>query len=182
MKKLALLSIIVLLLMPACSPGTENNLNLTPTTPVSATAEEAPDDIVYTPGGYAYRANFHQEGVENPWPSIESIKITLDDNDPASYLYYRSYIETKAGETRNNIFRVTTPEWDIQSLELYIGDVPTGIEIAESERWYGPRAIASVLTIVIAKDTEPGEYTFEIYIKIDGEDYGSVPCTIKVID
>jgi hypothetical protein len=182
MRKLAFIpAILVLLLLPAC-PSTDTNLNPISTTPVSATAEEAPDDIIITPGGYCYRANFHQLGVGNPWPSIESTTITLDDNDPASYLYYRSYIETKAGETRNNIFKVTTPVWDIQSVELYIGDVPTGIEIAESDRWYGPRAIASVLTIVIAKDTKSGEYTFEIYMEIDGEDYGSVPCTIKVIN
>ena len=169
--------------MPACNTNINANLNPIPMSTTLAAAEEAPDDIIFTPGGPCYRANFHQEGVVDAFPfSIESTKIVLDDNDPASYLYYRSYIETGAGETRNNIFEVTTPEWDIQSLELFTSDMPSGIEIVYSERWHGPRIIASTLTILIAEDIKPGEYTFEIYMEIDGENYSSVPCTIKVID
>ena len=182
MKKLAfILAIFILLLMPACSDDTSTILNPIPTSEILADTEEAPDDLIITPGGYCYRANFHQEGVENPWPSIESATVLLDDNDPASYLSYRDYIETVAGDTRNNIFRVTTPTWDIQSLELYTSDMPSGIEIVESTQWGGPRTVAPVLTITIAEGTEPGEYTFEIYAWIDGKDYGSFPCIIKVL-
>jgi hypothetical protein len=182
MNKLALIpTILILLLLAACSDDTSTALNPIPTSTTLAATEEAPDDVIFTPGGLCYRAN-SSTGESADTFVIESTKVVLDDNDPESYLYYRSYIETRAGENRNNIFRVTTPVWDIQNLELCTGDMPLGIEVAESEQWHGPRTIASILTIMIAEDNEPGEYTFEIYMEIDGESYGSAPCTIKVID
>ncbi len=154
-----------------------------PTTSVPpATGGEAPDDIMVTPFGPTYRANFHQEGVENPWLPIETIEVVLGDDVDAAHVWYRDYIETKAGETRNNIFRIITPDWDIQSLNLYASDIPTGIEIAERERWHGPRTIAPVLIISISQDVEIGQYNFEIKLEIDGKDYGSVPCIIKIIE
>jgi hypothetical protein len=33
---------------------------------ISQGSQEAPDDLVITPGGYAYHANVHQQGVKIP--------------------------------------------------------------------------------------------------------------------
>lgn len=183
MKKLALIpAFLILLLITACSTNGNVDLILISASTIPSVTEEAPDAIATTPGGPCYRANSHQEGVENPWPSIESTSILLDGKDPASYVSYRDYIETAAGETRNNVLRVTTPTWDTQSLELYTDDMSPGIEIVKNEQWNGPRTIAAILSISIAADVGPGEYTFDIYIDINGESYGSVPCTINVTD
>ncbi len=206
MKKLvyscAIALILVLLPLTACStetiipktvtvtpPAVTVTVTQTPTsTPIPttsvppATGGEAPDDIMVTPFGPAYRANFYQEGVENPWLSIQITEAVLGDDVDVAHVWYRDYIETKAGETRNNIVIVRTPDWDIQSLNLYASNIPSGIEIAERERWHGPRTIASVLIIEIAQDIQPGEYTFEIGLEIDGKDYGSVPCIIKIVE
>jgi hypothetical protein len=181
MRKLALIpAFLILLLITACSPNENADLNLISASTIPSATEEAPDAIVTTPGGPCYRANFHQAGVENPWPSIESTSVLLDSKDPAYYVSYRDYIETSTGETRNNILRLATSSWDT-SLKLYTDDMPTGIEIVKNEQWHSPGAIAAILSISIAADVEPGEYTFDISADINGESYGSVPCTINVI-
>ncbi len=186
MKKLVFIPVLaVLLLASACQINGNTHTTPIPTTSVPpVTGEEAPDDIVTPPGGPAYRANVHQEGVENPWPPIESSEVVLGDNDDALNLTYRNYIETKAGQTRNNILYIRTPGRDIQSLNLYAGDIPTGIEVAERMRWHGgsPGMVVPVLLIEVSQDVEPGEYTFEIGVEINGKDYSTVPCTIKIIE
>jgi len=64
--------------------------------------QEAPDDIMPAPGlGPAYRANIHQQGVENPWPPIEVSEAFLGSGSNEAHIYYRNRIETAAGETRN---------------------------------------------------------------------------------
>jgi hypothetical protein len=75
----------------------------------SLTGPEAPDDIVPTLGGPAYRANVHQQGVENPWPPINTTKVTISSSFEADtvHIRYRDYIETKAGEPRYNIVLIS---------------------------------------------------------------------------
>ena len=172
----------LVLLLPACQPDTEIITIPIPTMSVSSLAEEEhPDDIVMTPNGWAYRANVHQEGVDNPWPPIQTTELALASGIDVAYVRYRDCLEIKAGETRNNILYVTTPDWNIQNLKLYTGNIPCGIEIAERERWYGFRAIAPVLIIEISQDTKPGEYNFEIKLEIDNKDCGTVQSKIVIV-
>jgi hypothetical protein len=146
-------------------------------------AEEAADDIVSVPGGGpAYRANVHQQGVENPWPSIEITDVFLGSGSNEAHITYRSYIETKAGETRNNVIKVITPDQEVRSLSLYADDIPEGITLTDSMQWSGPSAMASVLIIGISPDVAPGQYNFDIGLEINGRDYGTVTCTIEVVE
>jgi hypothetical protein len=145
----------------------------------SPTSTEAPDDIVITPGGYAYRANVIQQGVLNPWPPVHVDSVTLDDFN----IYYRASIETKAGETRNNIILIehnVTPFSYDSKLTLNFLAVPDGIlvtEIGEGER---PGILGEALAIKINPDVAAGQFSFKIEIVIDSLDYGSIPCTINV--
>lgn len=145
--------------------------------------EEAPDDIVGTPGGMAYRANVHQQGVENPWPPIETTEVGLGSGSKAVYIRYRDYIKTEAGETRNNIFNVRREGgfWE-GSLNLYATSIPSSVTLAQSVVGGIPGTLAAVLTIEISPDAAPGQYTLEIGLEISGKDYGTVPCIIKVIE
>jgi len=93
---------------------------------------------------------------------------------------YRAYIETKAGEARNNIIRVVTPGRDIRSLNLYASNIPNVIEVKRGMEWHGSHSIAQVLIMEISQDVQPGQYTLEIGVEIDGKNYGKVPCIIKV--
>jgi hypothetical protein len=145
--------------------------------------EEAPDDIVPTPGGGTYRANVHQQGVENPWPPIESTDVVLGSGSDALNVSYRDYIKTEAGETRNNIIRIRKESGLFnKTLALYSVDVPAGLSLTDGGRGVGlPGTLGAVLVIDISPDVAPGEYTFEVGMEIDGKDYGTIPCIIEVI-
>ena len=150
-----------------------------PPYPSARPGPERPDDIMPTPGGPIYRTNFHQEGVENPWPPIQTEEVVLADD---VHVTYRANIETKAGKGRNNIVYVRVPDKDIGSASIEVVNPLTGIEVKRGIQWHGPGTIAQVLVIEISQDVEPGQYTFEIGVEIDGKDYGTIPCTIKVIE
>jgi hypothetical protein len=151
----------------------------------SITGPEAPDDIMPAPGmGPAYRANIHQQGVENPWPPIDITKVTLGSSFETDTVYvrYRDHIETEAGESRNNIVFISMGNRAVSSLNLYTVNLPTGIEVTEGMRWHGPGPVSVVLVMEIAPDVQPRQYSFGIGIEVDGKDYGTVPCTIEVSD
>ena len=188
MKKLlsifAIALVGILLTVTACGPGQSEAHTPIPVKDMGIlwAEQEAPDDIIPPPGGGpAYRADIHQQGVENPWSLIEITKVFLGSGSNEAHVTYREYIETKAGETRNNVIKVIIPDKKVRSLSLYANDIPTGITLTDGMQWRGLSARASVLVIEIAKDVMTGEYTFEIGVEINGNDYGTIPCTIKVV-
>lgn len=189
MKKLALILIATLLigLLAATACKTDGSETHTPI-PVKDMGrlwaeQEAPDDIMTAPGGSLYRANIQQGDVENPWPPIESTEIVVGSGSNAANIVYRDYIETKAGEARNNVIQVKIPSKEVKSLSLYTIAISYGISITVDSIWSGiPGTQEAVLVIAIAQDVAPGEYTFEIGLEINGKDYGTLPCTIKVIE
>lgn len=93
---------------------------------------------------------------------------------------YRNYIETPAGKTRNDIFSIHKDGSDEYNVLLTVVGLPTGIVA------YGPAAGVvgntweAAFSFVISSDIKPSQYDFKIDIQIDGTDYGTVPCTIKV--
>jgi hypothetical protein len=187
MKKLFIITLAVGLLasITACQASTTSLISQTTMTILPVSQEGAADDIVGGPGGIVYKANIHQEGVENPWPTIETTTVTLE-KDVASLLY-RDYIQTEAGANRYNILSFDLPPtYEVESnydLNLYAINVPDSIEIAEGSRssmaYRG--GITSVLIFTIAPDAEAGVYDIQIAIELDGKDYGPVPCTIEVL-
>lgn len=168
------------------SPGQDENRQpiLFKEMPLMTAQGEAADDIVPTPGGGTYRANLHQQGVENPWPPIESADVILGDGLDVLNVSYRDYIKTEAGETRNNIIRLRKQGglFD-RNLAFYSVNLPTGITLWDGGRGIGlPGTFGAVLVIEISLDVQPGQYNFGIGIEVDGKDYGTVPCTIEVMD
>ncbi len=169
MKRLGIVLVAILLLVTGCQTAAE--------------VKEAPDDLMTTPAGWMYRANVHEAGVTNPWPPVESVSVDLGDNISVNY---RSYIETNAGETRNNIVDMLLPS-DIDSvpginpnINLSTSNITTGIEIKNGDAWTKPGEVKAVLIADISKNVKPGEYTFDISVVIGGKDYGKLPCTINV--
>lgn len=189
MKKLVLITLAaVLLLVTACQ--TEKAHIAIPTQDLLPLGEEeAPDDIVATPGGIAYRANVQSNGEDNPLSRVESTEVELDGIN----VRYRDHVASKADATRNNIFIVSPTRnkifivmrdgelWE-GSLELYTTSIPPGIEFAQVFGGVTPVTMTMVLIIEISADAEPGQYPLEIGLEIDGEDYGTVPCTIEVVE
>jgi len=188
MKKLALIisTVILIGLLPATACKTNGGESRTqiPVQDIGTlwVEQEAADDIMTVPGGVpAYRANVQQQGVENPWTPIEISEATLSSGSEEATIYYRTLIETAAGENRNNVIKVIIPNKGVDSLSLYAIGVPAGLTLVDGMQWGGPGSRASVVVIEISSDVIPGAYSFEIGIEIKGEDYGTVPCTIKVI-
>jgi len=149
---------------------------------------EAPDDILPAPGlGPQYRANILAQGVVNPWPPIESTKVTLGASSDAVQVTYRDYIESEAGQTRNNIFYMYRPNSSPNdtSLDVILKaiDPPSCITVTQEGGWSGPGTqTKAFLKIEISQEVKPGEYAFGIHVLINGEDYGTIPCTVKVIE
>jgi len=179
MKKLTISGVVILailLVSVSCSP---------PGPPGAAN-----DDIVYPPGGFTYRANVHQQG-ERDWPAVQQTEVALEALSGTIDIQYRDYIETKAGETRNNIiflFGQSAPEL-LHPLQVYYRavDLPDGITIERDGQMYGGiggrdrKSSRVVLLIRIASQVKPGEYPFAIHLEYEGKDFGSLPCTVKVI-
>ncbi len=156
------------------------------------TAEGQADDIVPVPGGGPmYRANVHEEGVKNPWPPIEDTEVALGEPPDGAQIWYRDYIETGAGQTRNNLFTIYLPD-AISSDTTYIKTVlqavnlPSGITVTQDDwEWHGSdpaRRSKTALVNEISPQLDAGEYTFAINVNIDGRDYGTLPCIISVVE
>jgi hypothetical protein len=180
MKKVLLsvvLSLIAVMILSGCAGDTSQ------TVPAgylpSLIVTEAPDDIVITPGGNAYRANVHREGVPDIWPPVETVYITLDDLN----IRYRADIETRAGEIRNNIITVIKEGGLIDSkLKLYSREVPEGMQLTDAGGAGLPRTLVSIMRIAVSSGVTPGQYAFQIGIEIDGKDYGTIPCKVNVVE
>ena len=169
-------------------PGelTSFHLDATPGTPGAAN-----DDIVTPPGGDTYRAKVHQVGQPD-WPPVPEVEITTDALGGTIRYLYREYIETKAGETRNNIvylFGDDAPDLvDPLNVEHYVEDLPAGIGIILGSHWYGGAAghnmqsSKAVFQIDIASQVATGEYTFNIILMYEGEEIVKLPCTLNVIE
>jgi hypothetical protein len=146
----------------------------------------AADDIVTPPGGFTYRANVHQEGQPD-WPPIQQTEVSLKSLFRTVSIKYRDYIETKAGETRNNIIYLEVsgfPPLDPLKVSYEAVSVPEGINVERDWQTYGgigsqnKKSSKTLLKIHIASQLAPGEYPFAIKVA----DFGSIPCTVKVVD
>jgi len=179
MKKLlyTCLVTITVTLLPLTACQTEGETN-------STAIIESADDIVFTPGDCAYRTNVHQQGVENPWLPVKTVEVALGEDDNTAYVRYRDYIVTIAGETRNNIIDIRTPvAFVVGNINLEINNLSDGIEITRRDQNCGrPGNYKEVLAIEISPDVQPGEYTFEIDVAIEDIDYGTLTCTLNIVE
>jgi hypothetical protein len=184
--------LIALLLVVATLAGCAGHLVIPERSPLLVGSVIAYDDVVPTPGGAAYRGNVHEVGEENPWPSVKTVVIEID----GAWLRYRDYIETGAGETRNNIltlgreggfwgdrYYLGKPSGFWQAcLELYAVSIPEGITLSQYMSGGIPGTLATLLVIGIAPEVEPGQYNLEIGIEVRGRNYGTVTCIIEVVE
>jgi hypothetical protein len=203
MKKLTILSLVILSFLlpflPACQSGSQVTTLLTsppttsatpssPSTPIPSgtlpptSTVQSPDDIVFTPGGVAYRANVHQEGVPDKWPSIPLQSNTLGSGSDNLTVTYRPPITTKAGTTRNDIIDVyKTGTFLINNvLELYSVGVQDGIKLYIGSGGGLMGELRVVVVIDVGSGVATGQYTFQIGVILDGKDYGTVPCKVTV--
>ena len=188
MKKCLLVIIMAALLIPlvsACSGGVETTPLPTGTLPQASNPEQ-PDDIVSTPGGLAFRANLHDGVNENPWPPIPFTAGIMGEGDDTLQARFRASMETAVGETRNQIIIITAERENAlfdSELELYTVDLPEGITLTDcGHDIYLPGTLSALVRIAASSGIVPGTYTVKIGIKVDGKDYGQLPCTVTVTE
>jgi hypothetical protein len=176
-------SLIAVFTLVGCGGNTQS---------LSSTEELNADDIFPAPGlGPQYRANVHLEGVDNPWPEIKSVTVTLEDPVHPAEITYRDNIETEAGKTVNNIIGVFLTNVDMTGSDIHYIDVnihtvnlPVGMSANTTGDWHGAdpaRQCKAIIAIEIDEQVQPGEYPIKFQIEIDGKNYGQVPCVIKVL-
>jgi hypothetical protein len=145
---------------------------------------EAPDDIVGTPGGSAYSANVHQQGVPDKWPEVQTVVATLTSGSGSILVRYRDGISTLAGQTRNNLLVMNRPGGHLDdgphTIQLYTVGAPSALQFLQGSAGGLMGQLATLFVIEVPATLAPGRYLFGIGIEIDGTDYGMVACTVEV--
>lgn len=198
MKKLLVIFIAAIFLVSGCVTTTPS-VPATSTTSVIQTTETVtgtlvpfvempvpgpsstmyPDDIVVTPGGYAYRGNVQEQGQVNPWPSIEVVTESL----PAGSVSYRAEITTNAGQVRNNLIALTSETFRTgeHQMDVYAAGVPGDIKLERSAATGLQSQKVSWVRIDVPASTIPGDYVFTLALAVDGVFGGFLPVTVHVV-
>ncbi len=163
------------------------------TLPCSITVEgvAAQDEIIRGAFGYIeYSSNYFIDSVKavvpDGWSAINSAGGELGTGANAIYLGYRDHITAKAGETRNNIFRVTIIHsytqlsWSEKSLKLEMVGAPKGMQTKQTGFFAHLNSMATVLVMEIPAGMKPGRYDFSIRVTFKDVDYGTLPCSVMV--
>jgi hypothetical protein len=176
--------------VPAPTPSPAPAAPVPPGSEPPGTPGAANDDIVSAPGGFTYRASIHQQGQPD-WPPVQQSETALSTPSGSTSIRYRYYIETKAGEIRNNIVSLdarNAPEiLDPLQITYRPEGLPDGITIERGQQRYGgiggkdKKGSIVVLKIQIAPDVKSGEYSFAIYLDYEGKELGSLPITVNVL-
>jgi hypothetical protein len=199
MRKIIIVVLCVcLLISTACiSVGsTRTTVNSTSTLSVVSTAiqsglttppEAAADDIVFTAAGIGYRANVFG-AVPNNWPPILEVYEDTGIGNNYARIEYRDYIETESGQTRNDIFNLSNVNDNgtsqvISNVIFAVANLPVGItaNVTYSGSWNPGNNPMQIVSFEISNKIRPGYYGLNVDVQIDGQDYGTVPCTINVL-
>ena len=67
-------------------------------------------------------------------------------------------------------------------VKLYFKMKNYSMELTDTRGGGLPRTLVTIMQIAISPEVSPGQYTFQIGMIIDDRDYGTIPCTINVIE
>ena len=153
---------------------------------VSSCSAPQADEAVRLRGGLGYSGNVGEEGWPVETPQVEGAQVELRMPTGVIEVGYRDYVETKVRERRNIIFYVfhsglgfnRPAQVSVEPVAL-----PEESKCRVLEPWQDTHTKRSdgALQIEIGRDVPAGEYSFEFNVKFDGDDYGQLPCTIKVV-
>ena len=146
---------------------------------------DVPDEITPTPGGDAYRANVHEQGVPDRWPQIDTVETRITANSDAVIVRYRNEIVTKSGEIRNNLLymRKEAGQFDFQSpnvVHVYTIGAPQSLRFSREVGGGLPGSLVEILVIEIPPEMAAGTYHFDIVIALNDVLYDPLSCTIAI--
>jgi len=167
------------LVAPYSSPTSEN---WTPGDPVAS------DSIVLFDSGPSYVGN-SASANKNNYPPVAITQATVIKGTTQLHISYRADIEGPRGEIRYNIISVfltgkdinsSSPQNNISTFDVYTLSVPEGLAITEATEWTGGLSSGSLLLLNVSDSLSTGKYKFDIGLLVNGDDYGTVPCTLTV--
>lgn len=117
--------------------------------------------------------------------SIKTSTVAIGYPDDTVTINYRDSIATPAGTTRNNLLSIRRSV-AMQSIDVKAVAAPTGITVTQvavllPSFGFSYKSGQAYLTIAVSSGVAAGHYTFEFGIKIDGKEYGNIPCAITVM-
>ncbi len=151
---------------------------------------ENSESIVVTPGGPSYAGNTAGAGTK-PLDSVKITQATLTVGTTHAYISYRETMESFRSATHPNIINVflagktinhSTPSNPISNITLYTVGAPKYMSIACVMQWTGGLSSSEVLMFQTSEKMSTGKHTFDLGIIVDGVDFGTVPCTVDVIN
>jgi hypothetical protein len=118
---------------------------------------------------------------------LKMTKVAIGYPNDTVTVDYRDSISTTAGATRNNLMSITHSGIDMQSMAITALMTPIGINISHFADLLptfccNKKLGQSYFKIQVSSSIAPGEYAFEFSVKIDGREYGKIPCTVKVVE
>jgi hypothetical protein len=161
--------------------------------PLTINIREAADDIVYTPGGPAYRAQVHGPDMEE-WPPVEEQTVTLGTQ--GVQLDYRDFVEMETGQCKGILFTLHTAGTELENKKINytVGlleegafkPLPEPLEIVEMWTYDSPPHQTSPVTVILI-DTcgMDSTYEFNLGVQLEAEGIGvigRVPLTISVME
>ena len=151
---------------------------------VSCSSPAQSDDIVQLPHILVYSGNVDGDGWPLETPQIEEESVELRPPSNVITIRYRRYIEAMPGQRINIIFYVATlidcypTEVDIRPVSL--PELMTSRIVKQWQDYYEGQSCGA-LKIEIPGTAPIGEYPFSFAVNINGEDCGTIPCTINLV-
>ena len=197
MRKIIAYVLLVLVGLTGCAPAVPvqpiTTSNVTPsqntTQHVSDVKMLHNDDIVMSPGGPVYRG-----GVQGPnepvWPTLGGNTTSVPAFNGTIMVACRNYIETLAGELRNEFLFLdasAAPNLDdpLKVTYDFVG-LPVGVSANLTQKGYGGigrpnyRVVSVFIELTIPVDVKAGEYSYTIHLAYQGTEFGIVPSVLKV--
>jgi hypothetical protein len=147
--------------------------------------KERPDDVLQLAHGLAYRADLGDDGWTKFPPVIKQESVELRPRSNVITIKYRKDIEVEQGQRANIIFYIQTLiDQQPMTVEIKPLGLPEGMTNRVIERWReSDRGFSQgALQIQVSRKMVVNMYQFEFRINVNGEDCGTLPCTIKVIE
>lgn len=188
MKYLTILVTILVLLfsLTACSEPAKETISVVGEWNIGPV--ENGESIVETPGGPGYAGN--TAGVSTqPLDPVETTQATLVKDNVQVNITYRDTVKIWRSDTRPNIINMSmagqtlsSPGITANDVTLYTPGAPMYMSIASVMQWSGGLSNSQVLMFQASEKMTTGKHTFKLGIMVKGVDYGTIPCTVEVIN
>jgi hypothetical protein len=149
---------------------------------------DCPDAVVPTADGLKYEINVNPDKFDSRSQPVETETVSLDADISVTYRPDIELRESRRESEARNIIHVAAPGRDMQSLRLNLKNIPAELDVVlpypqdkyyEYQAWHGTDSAEQVL-LIEAYNT--GQFSFDIGIEIEGQEYGTIPCTVKILD